>query len=93
MASNHAFVLDSILAISALHLARLETSPKKSWLQTALRYQNLTLAGFNEALSTISPENCEAVSLCSVFVLMLSLAGPGVCNDPEDETSRSPLMI
>ncbi|PVH82496.1 hypothetical protein DL98DRAFT_570457 [Cadophora sp. DSE1049] len=91
MALEHTFLLDGLLAISALHLAHLETGAKKSWLQTALRYQDLTLAGLNKALCRISSENCEAVAVCSIFVLLLSIAIPGVCNDPDEEASRNPL--
>lgn len=91
MALEHTFLLDGLLAISALHLAHLETSAKKSWLQTALRYQDLTLAGLNKALCRISSENCEAVAVCSIFVLVLSSAIPGVFDDPDDEASRNPL--
>lgn len=91
MAFEHTFLLDGLLAMSALHLAHLEAGAKKSWLQTALRYQDLTLAGLNKALCRISSENCEAVAVCSIFVLVLSIAIPGVCNDPDDEASRNPL--
>ncbi|KAL2064172.1 hypothetical protein VTL71DRAFT_4666 [Oculimacula yallundae] len=99
-APDQPFLLDSLLAISALHLAHLEnmtsvTGAKKSWLQTALRYQDLTLAGLNKALSSFSPENCEAVAVASIFVLLLSIAIPGVCGDEEDVGSgeeRSPLV-
>ncbi|KAL5322544.1 hypothetical protein ACEPPN_010517 [Leptodophora sp. 'Broadleaf-Isolate-01'] len=91
IALEHTFLLDSLLAISALHLAHRETGAKKSWLQTALRYQDLTLAGLNKVLSSINPENCEAVALCSILVLTLSIAIPGICNDPDDEASRSPI--
>ncbi|KAK0127437.1 hypothetical protein ONS96_006976 [Cadophora gregata f. sp. sojae] len=91
MAIEHIFLLDGLLAISALHLAHLETGAKKSWLQTALRYQDLTLAGLNKALCRISSDNCEAVAVCSIFVLLLSIAIPGVCNDPDEEAARNPL--
>ncbi|KAH7348633.1 hypothetical protein BKA65DRAFT_263638 [Rhexocercosporidium sp. MPI-PUGE-AT-0058] len=91
MAFEHTFLLDSVLAISALHLAHLETGTKKSWLQTALRYQDLTLAGLNKALSSINLDNCEAIALCSILVLTLSIAIPGVCKDPNGEASRSPI--
>ena len=77
MAFEHTFLLDGLLAMSALHLAHLEAGAKKSWLQTALRYQDLTLAGLNKALCRISSENCEAVAVCSIFVLVLSIAIPG----------------
>ncbi|CZS93395.1 uncharacterized protein RAG0_03715 [Rhynchosporium agropyri] len=89
--SENPFLLDSLLAVSALHLAHLEsvsaniTGAKKSWLQTALRYQDLALAGLNKALSSISSENCEAVAVSAIFVLLLSIAIPGVCNDDDDD--------
>lgn len=90
LAMEHTFLLDGVMAISALHLAYLETGTRKLWLQSALRYQDLTLAGLNRALSNIGSENCEAVAICSIFVLLLNIAMPGICDDTS-ETSRNPI--
>ncbi|KAK6580355.1 hypothetical protein PZA11_007377 [Diplocarpon coronariae] len=90
LALDNTFLLDALLALSALHLAHLEVGTRKLWLQSALRYQDLALAGLNKALSNMSPESCEAVAMCSILVLMLSIAIPGVCDDA-NETSRNPI--
>ncbi|KAJ5039058.1 uncharacterized protein L3040_006729 [Drepanopeziza brunnea f. sp. 'multigermtubi'] len=90
MALDNAFLLDAMFAVSALHLVYLEVGTKKQWLQSALRYQDLALAGLNQAISSMDNETCEPVAICSILVFMLSIAVPGVCDDA-NETSRDPI--
>ncbi|KAI9047927.1 hypothetical protein LZ554_007729 [Drepanopeziza brunnea f. sp. 'monogermtubi'] len=90
MALDNAFLLDAMFAVSALHLVYLEVGMKKQWLQSALRYQDLALAGLNQAISSMDNETCEPVAICSILVFMLSIAVPGVCDDA-NETSRDPI--
>ncbi|KIM92855.1 hypothetical protein OIDMADRAFT_138888, partial [Oidiodendron maius Zn] len=98
LAFSHTFLLDSILAMSALHLAHLEdTSASKFWLQIALRYQNRTLLGFNKSLLQITTLNCEALLMCSIFVLMLTISLLGApdedYSDPVSEIIRSRKLL
>lgn len=60
------------------------------WIQSALRYQDLALAGLNKVLSNINLENCEPAAISSIMVFLLSSAIPGVCDDPND-ISRDPI--
>lgn len=77
LALSHPYLLDAILALSALHLDHLADDSGRGpnfWFQTALDYQQRTLTGFSKALSRISPENSSAVAACSILVLQIAIA-------------------
>jgi len=80
LALSHEFLLDTILALSALHLEHLESNTGKSWMRTGLDYQDRALPAFNKALAQITPGNCEAVIICAMLMIVLVLAIPSVAD-------------
>lgn len=76
---SYPFVLDSIMSLSAMHLAFLE--PSNNWTHTALEYQDRAVSGFRNVLNHITPQNCEAAFVCSVLITMLNFALPGICEE------------
>lgn len=83
LALSHEFLLDTILALSALHLEHLGKDKSKSWMRTALHYHDRALLAFNKALAHITPQNCEAVTVCSMLMIVLVIAIPGVADGGE----------
>lgn len=66
------------MALTALHLAHLDATTRDSWIRIAMTYHDRALGGFNEALANITPSNCEAATLCSIFVLIINIAVMGI---------------
>lgn len=83
LATSHSYLLDSILALSALHLAFLEPHQSRPWLHAALKYQNHAVSGFNKALANMSPENCKPAFFCSIFTMLFTTAFPGISQDSQ----------
>jgi hypothetical protein len=80
LALSHEFLLDTILALSALHLEHLKSNTGKSWIRTGLDYQDRALPAFNKALAQITSGNCEAVTVCVMLMIVLVLAIPSVAD-------------
>ncbi|RAK99649.1 uncharacterized protein BO80DRAFT_456355 [Aspergillus ibericus CBS 121593] len=81
IAVAHPFLLDSLLALSALHLAYLETHDNHSWLEIALKYQNRACSAFSRVLAEMSPESCGPAFICSIFIMLCATAYPCVTQD------------
>ncbi|PKX90772.1 uncharacterized protein P174DRAFT_462939 [Aspergillus novofumigatus IBT 16806] len=81
MATSHPFLLDSLLALTALHLAFLNPDDKRPWMEAALKYQSQACSVFSRVLVDISPENCGPAFLCAVFILLCATAYPCVAGD------------
>ncbi|PYH72032.1 uncharacterized protein BO88DRAFT_333521, partial [Aspergillus vadensis CBS 113365] len=81
IAVSHAFLLDSLLGLSALHLAYLNTHDNRSWLEIALKYQNRACSAFTRVLAEMTPENCAPAFLCSIFIMLCATAYPCVTQD------------
>ncbi|KAJ5752569.1 hypothetical protein N7520_009486 [Penicillium odoratum] len=83
MATSYPYLLDSILALTALHLASVETDNRQSWLEAAMRYQSQTCAGLGKVLPEITQQQYEPAFAASVFI-MLSVQGfPVISNDSQ----------
>ncbi|CZR67151.1 uncharacterized protein PAC_17050 [Phialocephala subalpina] len=78
LALQHQFLLETLMALTALHLAHLDPTTRDSWIRIAMTYHDRALVGFNEALANITPSNCEAATLSSIFVLIITIAVMGM---------------
>jgi len=60
------------------------------WLHIGLDYQHRALLAFNKALENINSFNCEAIAVCSMLMIILVMAIPGVSQDdsPPDPASE-----
>jgi gamma-glutamyltranspeptidase/glutathione hydrolase len=90
LALSHDYLLDTVLALSALHTESLDVCITRYWLHIALDYQHRALLAFNKALANITSRNCEAIAVCSMLMIILVLAIPGVSQDesPPDPASE-----
>ncbi|KAL3468893.1 hypothetical protein BJX99DRAFT_242537 [Aspergillus californicus] len=84
-ATAHPFLLDIILAFSAMHLAFLEQqdqpegeSESSKYLEIALKYQNRACSAFSRVLADLAPENLGPAFICSIFIMLCAFAYPCV---------------
>lgn len=88
IATSNPFLLDIILAFSALHQAFLEQGDSK-WLEIALKYQNRACSAFSRVLADLSPETLGPAFICSIFIMLCAFAYPCVSQNRE---SFDPLL-
>ncbi|RAL67298.1 hypothetical protein DID88_008061 [Monilinia fructigena] len=77
LAFSNPFLLDAIMATAAIHLSTVETDKSRFWIHTALQYHNRAIAGLNDALQNSASSNSDALSLCSMSMVINSLSLSG----------------
>ncbi|KAJ1714582.1 hypothetical protein NYO67_3252 [Aspergillus flavus] len=91
-AFHHPFLMDSLLALTSLHIASgtassndndvsnhhgsLNLALVSEYIDDALHYQNSAVPAFSSALENISPLNCDALFACSVIMMACAFAAP-----------------
>jgi hypothetical protein len=88
IAFEHPFVMQALLALTALHIAYLEPEQRLSHAAEASRYHSLSLQGFNEALKHATDETANELftwsSLNLLYVFGLSgRLGEGLWEESE----------
>ncbi|KAL3417338.1 C6 transcription factor [Phlyctema vagabunda] len=86
---KHEFLMESILAISALHIAS-EMSDAKSaepYINTALHYQTRAVPALRMALLQISPSNCDAIFAASILTMVCTIVSPLIPSTDSSKTS------
>ncbi|KAF7585932.1 hypothetical protein BBP40_009852 [Aspergillus hancockii] len=74
---SHPFLLHGILALAALHIAATSDPARAlSYLNTALRYNNMAFPPFRHALDFLTPLNCDAVFAHSAIITVIGIALP-----------------
>jgi hypothetical protein len=73
MATSFAYLLDGIHALSALHLASIETENRVSWLDAALRYQSQACSGLGKVLPGITAPDYEPAFATSIFIMLFAM--------------------
>ena len=91
-AFHHPFLMDSLLALTSLHIAS-ETSTSNDnnaknnrgplnsaivseYIDDALHYQNSAVPAFCATLENMSPSNCDALFACSVIMMACAVVAP-----------------
>ncbi|KAJ5496556.1 hypothetical protein N7463_008543 [Penicillium fimorum] len=89
MAASCPYLLDSIHAFSALHLASVEPDNRTSWLNHAVRYQSQACAGLSMVLPEISPPDYEPAFVSSIIIMLFAMGSRvlSVENRPLDPIS------
>lgn len=70
------YILDGILAFSALHMARYDTKRRDLLLSHATQYHAASLEKALPLISSITPQNCNDLFLFGVLTLYFNLAKP-----------------
>jgi hypothetical protein len=81
-ALHHEFLMDGILALSALHFACEQVDMEQQYRKLAMHYQDSGLRQFKKALETISAENQGALFAYSIITNILALGFPNVGSEP-----------
>jgi hypothetical protein len=94
---TYAFVLDAVLAVAALHKAYSEPQHSKKYVSACLYYQNQCLTAYQEQLTNINEDNCNAMFAVSALIHVLngamSRGGPYLPPTPPIETLLSQLKL
>ncbi|KZF26555.1 hypothetical protein L228DRAFT_257970 [Xylona heveae TC161] len=76
LAFSQPFLMRGLLAISALHLARLRPSRSETYLSQAALHQDSALRAARRAMSRVTQDNCNALLAFSILVVMFAFARP-----------------
>ncbi|KAL5335783.1 hypothetical protein BJX70DRAFT_401210 [Aspergillus crustosus] len=83
IAIGHGFVLDSLLSLSALHLAHLQPSQRHSWGKVALRYNSAASAELRNVIIRMSTSMIKPAFVCSSFILLGFLGQQKILANPD----------
>ncbi|CAG9992765.1 unnamed protein product [Clonostachys byssicola] len=70
------YILDGILALSALHVARFDPARRDLLLAQATEYHTASLKGALPLIPTVTSQNCTNLFLFGVITLFTNLASP-----------------
>jgi hypothetical protein len=73
-ALKHPFLMEGLLALSALHLTSLRPNDRAIWTPLALKHQNIALASFRSTMLELDEENCHALLALSILIAITSMA-------------------
>ncbi|KAH8801411.1 heterokaryon incompatibility protein-domain-containing protein [Xylogone sp. PMI_703] len=76
LAMTQIYLMHSIMAISALHIAYLRPSQAYAYRLLAAHHENLGLPLFRTAITCINEGNCDAIYACGHLVLKYAFATP-----------------
>ncbi|KAF4440951.1 UPC2-regulatory involved in control of sterol uptake [Fusarium acutatum] len=77
IAFQHPFVMQALLALTALHIAYLEPQERLRYTAEAARYHSLGLQGFNEAITNSNEGMAEGLFVWSSLNLLYVFAASG----------------
>jgi gamma-glutamyltranspeptidase/glutathione hydrolase len=83
MATSFVYLLDGIHALSALHLASIETENRASWLDAAFRYQSQACSGLGKVLPDITAPDYEPAFVTSVFIMLFAMGHRAISIDSQ----------
>jgi hypothetical protein len=86
-ALKHEYLMESILALTSLHIASELQDPVSAapYVSAALRYQNNTIALLHMVLQNITPSNCNAVFASSLLMMACTIVSPLLPTREDDE--------
>lgn len=88
-ALKHEYLMESLLALTSLHIASEMTDPLSAapYVSAALQYQNSAVPAFRAALHNVTPSNCDAVFASSVFMMAATMVSPLLPTGDNDNAS------
>ncbi|KAJ5577974.1 uncharacterized protein N7459_006938 [Penicillium hispanicum] len=89
MATSFPYLLDTILALSALHLASVETNHRHFWIDAAMKYQGQACSGLGRVLQEITPQHYGPAFVSSVFIMLYATGFPVISSD---DHAMDPIM-
>lgn len=74
-AIRHEYLMEALLALTSLHMATESRAISTSVIEVseALHYQNKAVAGLRSTLDELSPDNCDALFMTSLIIMVCTL--------------------
>lgn len=85
IALSHDFLMHSILAVAALHIAHLRPEQRRSYWERAAMHQDRALELQQEAMGNVSRDNADALFSFSLLVVYYAFASPKASGSQESE--------
>ncbi|QDS77729.1 hypothetical protein FKW77_004430 [Venturia effusa] len=73
-ALKHPFLMEGLLAMSALHLTSMRPKERITWTPLAFKHQHIALSHFRSIIPDINEENCHALLALSILISVTSMA-------------------
>lgn len=77
-ALRNEYLMDAVFALTSLHMATeaQDCANKDEIVSEALNYMNQAMAGLRSTLGALSPENCNAIFLTSISIMVCTIVSP-----------------
>ncbi|KFA52534.1 hypothetical protein S40293_09955 [Stachybotrys chartarum IBT 40293] len=92
LAAKYEFLMNSLLALSSLHLAHLEPPSSSSYTEAAMQYHISGLHDFKVALEQMTEENPNALFAFSIIITIMTFAMHTVGPDSRVSTPAESLI-
>ncbi|KAJ3550081.1 hypothetical protein NM208_g172 [Fusarium decemcellulare] len=86
-ALSHPYLLHGLLAFSGFHLAYLNPDDRDRYFLQASQHQKMAAKKMREALANMSPENCHALFVTSIFLIINAFAESSNSGDSSNHFS------
>lgn len=73
-ALKHPFVMEGLLAMSALYLAFLRLLERTTWMSLALKHHNIALTSFRSTILDRNEKNCHTILALSILISVSAMA-------------------
>ncbi|PLB44563.1 hypothetical protein P170DRAFT_468214 [Aspergillus steynii IBT 23096] len=80
-ATSHAYVLDSVLAFTALHFAYLEPNSRQTWLEIGSHYNNRACSELRRVVGQVSASTLRPALVCSIYIALFANARIALLGD------------
>lgn len=86
LACDHTFVLQGVLAFTALHMCHLDHPRRPELLLRAFSHKDASFPAFRHSLQRPDKDNCDAILVFAYLLLVMSLGGEAAaaCHDDQD---------
>lgn len=85
LALSHDFLMHSILAVAALHIAHLRPEQRRSYWERAVTHQDRALELQQDAMVKANPDNADALFSFSLLVIYFAFASPKASGSQESQ--------
>ena len=85
IALSHEFLMHSILAVAALHIAHLRPEQRTSYWERAVTHQDRALELQQDAMAKANPDNAHALFSFSLLVIYFAFASPKASGSQESQ--------
>ncbi|CZR68316.1 uncharacterized protein PAC_18215 [Phialocephala subalpina] len=76
MAMKQKFLMHSLFSIASLHIAFSHPENASSYVDRAIRHNNIALREYSSKLHSITPENSPSLFACSILLIIVALRLP-----------------